>query len=89
MYESGILRYKPYYDIAMDGMSLEEVQKRLEEFEDYSKNRFINPFDFQDGIKFKIQRRLRRSEDAMRAFHEDTKVLKKTIADDIQYIFSD
>jgi len=89
MYDSSLLRYKPYYDISMDGMSLEEVLKRLETFEDYSKNRFINPFDYQDGIKFEIQRRLRRSEDDMKAFHEETKVLKKTIAEDINYIFSD
>jgi len=86
--DSCVLRYKPYYDIAAAGLTLDEVNEKIKRFKTYSEKRSINPFDFQDDIRFRIKRRLRRKEDSMYELHEKTKVLKKDIVEEMNRAFS-
>ena len=82
------LRYKPYYEITHEGATLEDILAILEKFGEYSKKRSINPFDYCDHIKFETGRRLRRLEDEMMDFHEETKTLKKDIHDEMKEILA-
>ena len=83
-YTNSELRYKPYYEIIRGESTLEDIIAKIALFEEYSKRRWINPYDYYDGIKIETESRLRRSEDDMMDFHEETKLLKKEISEEMQ-----
>ena len=87
-YTNSELRYKPYYEITRGESTLEDIIAKIERFKEYSTRRFINPYDYYDGIKLETESRLRRSEDDMMDFHEETKMLKKEISEEIRRVIS-
>ena len=74
-----ILRYKPYYELSMGESTIEDIRKKLEIFGEYATRESLNPFDYEAGIKYKIKRKVIRQNKEFKAFHEETKVLKKEI----------
>ena len=80
------LRYKPYYELLMGESSLEDIKKTLATNQELAKLKHINPFDYEDYLRIETQNRLRRVEDQLYVFHEETKTLKKTISETITRI---
>ena len=75
----GLLRYKPYYELGMGESTIEDIRKKLEAYAEYATRKAINPFDYEADLKYRIKRKVIRQKDEFKAFHEDTKVLKKEI----------
>ena len=70
----------------MGESSLEDIKKTLANNQELAKLKHINPFDYEDYLRIETQNRLRRVEDQLYVFHEETKTLKKTISETITRI---
>ena len=77
------LLYKPYYEITMGEADLTQIKQRLRRFQDYSTRPTINPFIYEDDIRYDAIQRIKEEGDALYQFHKKTKVLKKEIAHNI------
>ena len=73
------LRYKPYYEMMLDGKSLDEVKKKIEMFRNYSKIKPISYFEYEMGIKNEIEELLFSNQDKLKDFNNKTKILIKDI----------
>ena len=74
-----LLRYKPYYELGMGESTIEDIRKKLEAYAELATRKAINPFDYEADLKYRIKRKVIRHNGEFKAFHEDTKVLKKEI----------
>ena len=81
------LLYKPYYEITMGKADLDSIKKRIKRFQDYSERRTINPFEYEDEIRFDAKRKIQDESSKLYQFHERTKQLKKDIASDIFRVY--
>ena len=81
---SSHLRYKPHNELENGQLNVEEIKQKLERFATYSQEKSINPFDYEADLKYKTKRKVRGAEGAFRAFHEDTKILKKEIKESVE-----
>ena len=73
------LRYKPYYELMIDGKSLDEVKKKIEMFNNYSKVKPISYFEYEMDIKNEIEELLFSNQNKLKEFNNKTKVLRKDI----------
>ena len=73
------LRYKPYYEIVIDGRNIEEIKDRVKKFEMYSKEKPINYFEYEMGIRYEVENILFENKNELNDFHNKTKLLRKNI----------
>ena len=73
------LRYKPYYEIIAESRSIEEIKRRIEEFDRYSKMKHISDLEFELGIRYDVESILFENKDKLENFNDKTKVLRKSI----------
>ena len=73
------LRYKPYYELMIDGKKLEDVKKKIEMFNSYSKVKPISYFEYEMCIRNEIEELLFTKQDKLKEFNNKTKVLRKDI----------
>ena len=79
------LLYKPYYELRVGApSSIEEIKRNLEKYRELSETIHLHPYDYEANFRQEAHRRLRRLEDTLRDFHEDTKILKKEITEGLQ-----
>jgi len=81
------LLYKPYYEITIGESDLENIKRRLKRFQDYSERGIINPFVYEDEIKYDAKRKINDSYDTLYDFHQKTKTLKREISHDIRRVY--
>ena len=83
-YYSGTLRYKPYYEIIMDGRSIDDIKRRVNEFSNYSKNDFISYLEYEDDIKYEVKKKMEDSCGELSNYYDKTKMLKKRIIAEVR-----
>ena len=67
----------------MGEADLTQIKQRIKRFQDYSTRPTINPFTYEDDIRYGAIKRVKEEGDALYQFHKKTKVLKKDIAQSI------
>ncbi len=79
------LRYKPYFELIMGESSLPHIRDRIATFEQLSHSSFVNPFEWEEEIKYKMKRKMKELNEYCVPYeiHEATEGLKKEIADEM------
>ena len=73
------IRYKPYYEIIIDGRTIDDIRERIKLFNEYSREKAISYFEYEMGIKYEIDNHLFEKKDELNEFHNKTKLLRKNI----------
>ena len=79
------LRYKPYFELIMGESSLPHIKNRIATFEKLSQSSFVNPFEWEEVIKYNTKRKIIELNEYCIPYeiHEATEELKKEIADEM------
>lgn len=80
---SGKVRYKPYYELVTGESDLETIRDNLKRYEEYSKKKAISPLIYDLEIKHRTRDLMKSKKDKLEKFSEKTKVLKKSITDNM------
>ena len=73
------LRYKPYYDYVLDNKTMNEIEEKINLYEDCSKKKNISSFEYEMEIKDRVENVLFENRSELLDFHEKTKILRKEI----------
>ena len=73
------LRYKPYYEIILDGKKFDNIKEEIKAFESYSKEKTISSFQYEMGLKDEIENILFNNKDQLERFNNKTKTLRRDI----------
>ena len=73
------LRHKPYYEIIIDGKTLDNIKEEIKAFESYSKEKTISSFQYEMGLKDGIENILFNNKDQLERFNNKTKTLRRDI----------
>lgn len=79
-FDSSMLRNKPYYEIIVDGLSIDDILRELEEYRIESKKQTISPYEYERDILFKTREYLTSQKSMLEDFHESTNEMKLSIA---------
>ena len=82
------LLYKPYYEIVIGEDDLDGIKSRIKRFDDYSKRNTINPFIYEDEIKYDAKRKIQNESHELYKFHDKTKTLKREISQGIKKVYN-
>lgn len=66
------MRYKPYFEIIVGDSTLEDVIKKVEEFDIESKKETISSYEYENGIKNRVLSYMKRNRDIFEDFHRET-----------------
>ena len=78
-YRDEKLRYKPYYELIVDGKTIDDIKDKIKLFDNYSKEKAISSIEYEIDIEFEIENYLFARQDRLNNFHEKTKSLRKNI----------